>query len=99
MFEFDRYGTVEINDDRIVSFNEKKHCSEGLINGGLYIVERGFIETLDLPETFSFEKEVLEKIADSEALMGLVFNEVFIDIGIPEEYHRAGSVLNSWLNE
>ncbi len=42
MREFERYGRVIINemDNRIVEFKEKECCKEGLINGGVYVINR-----------------------------------------------------------
>jgi len=93
MKAFDRYGTVELIGDTISRFNEKQFCEEGLINGGIYVVNKDFVNSMSLPEVFSFEKEILEKQADSGALKGLVFTEPFIDIGIPEDYYRASEIV------
>jgi D-glycero-alpha-D-manno-heptose 1-phosphate guanylyltransferase len=87
--DFDRYGTVRLQNDVILSFEEKKFCSEGLVNGGIYLVKKDFITSLKMTAPFSFEKEVLEKIAGTGQLRGRIFNEPFIDIGIPDDYQRA----------
>lgn len=93
MKKISRYGSVEINGDTIVRFNEKKYYAEGLINGGIYLVNRQFFESRQLPDVFSLEKELLAKEAETSVLKGVVFNDPFIDIGVPEDYHRAGSVM------
>jgi D-glycero-alpha-D-manno-heptose 1-phosphate guanylyltransferase len=93
MKDFSRYGSVECKGDVIIRFNEKKFCSEGLINGGIYIINRKFFESIDLPEVFSVEKDVLEKNAGSGILRCMVSDKPFIDIGIPEDYKRAGDFL------
>lgn len=93
MKDFSRYGNVECAGDTIIRFNEKKFCSDGLINGGIYIINRTFFESLKLPEVFSVEADVLEKFAGSSLLKCMVFNEPFIDIGIPEDYKRALELL------
>ena len=93
MKDFSRYGNVECAGDTIIRFNEKKFCSDGLVNGGIYIINRAFFESLKLPEVFSVEADVLEKFAGSSLLKCMVFNEPFIDIGIPEDYKRAGEFL------
>lgn len=93
MVNFDRYGSVECKGDAIVRFNEKKACAEGLINGGIYLVNKQFLEKRQFPEVFSFETEVLQKEAQSSELKGSVFDTTFIDIGIPEDYYRAESIL------
>ena len=93
MKDFSRYGNVDCAGDTIIRFNEKKFCSEGLINGGLYIINRAFFESLKLPEVFSVEADVLEKYAGSSFLKCMVFDEPFIDIGIPEDYMHAAGLL------
>jgi len=42
-----------------------------------------------LPQKFSFETAVLEKQCMVGNIDGVVQDKYFIDIGIPEEYHRA----------
>jgi D-glycero-alpha-D-manno-heptose 1-phosphate guanylyltransferase len=93
MEKFDRYGTVELFGQTITHFNEKQFCEEGLINGGIYLVNNSFIRLIPLPEVFSFEKEILEKKANSKNLRGMIFNEPFIDIGIPEDYFKAAEIV------
>lgn len=95
MQNFDRYGTVECKRNTILKFNEKKFCKDGLINGGIYLIDRQFIEYRKLPGEFSLEKEILEKEAGTSVLKGLVFDDLFIDIGIPDEYLRAEAVLKN----
>ncbi|MCX6326789.1 MAG: nucleotidyltransferase family protein [Bacteroidia bacterium] len=95
MQNFYRYGSVECHENTIIKFNEKKICSDGLINGGIYLVNRQFFESKPLPEVFSLENEILEKEAGSSILKGFVFDNLFIDIGLPEDYHRAESILTT----
>ncbi len=96
MYHFDRYGTVEIgNGNRVLQFHEKQFRHEGLINGGVYILNKdlfrkvGEIEETSLPQKFSFEKDVLEKHLIHLRYHAQEFNGYFIDIGIPEDYQRA----------
>lgn len=94
MTDFDRYGTVILEGPDIKGFNEKKYCNKGLINGGIYIINRDFLSSFGMTGKYSFEKEVLERSAGSGSVKGMVFNDQFIDIGIPEDYRRAASVMN-----
>lgn len=90
MKDFNRYGVVELNTDHSVkSFKEKREYPQGLINGGLYVVEAKRFLAEDLPEKFSFEKDYLEKYYQSRRIFGMIQDEYFIDIGIPEDYERA----------
>jgi D-glycero-alpha-D-manno-heptose 1-phosphate guanylyltransferase len=96
MKNFDRYGVVELsNDYSIKSFHEKKHYNQGLINGGLYALNKGKFLAEDLPEKFSFEQDYLEKFYKERRMYGVVQDEYFIDIGIPEDFERAQKELSS----
>ncbi|HYJ37934.1 MAG TPA: sugar phosphate nucleotidyltransferase, partial [Chitinophagaceae bacterium] len=90
MKNFNRYGVVELNKDySIKSFQEKKQYVEGLINGGVYAIHAQQFQSEALPEKFSFETDYLEKFYRSRRIFGVVQDEYFIDIGIPEDYERA----------
>ena len=80
----------------IIAFKEKQHCEEGLINGGVYAIDRSRLDLSSLPERFSFEKEVLEPGAAIGEVGGVVSDAYFIDIGIPEDYERAQWALPAW---
>lgn len=89
MERFDRYGTVEVDTaGKIIGFLEKKYLDEGLINGGIYCLNKQVFPA-HMPAKFSFEKEILEKEIQNGRIFGLQSNGYFIDIGIPEDYARA----------
>jgi D-glycero-alpha-D-manno-heptose 1-phosphate guanylyltransferase len=88
MENFDRYGIVQLNEDRSVNgFREKQFCTKGLINGGIYLLNKRSFLSRNWPEKFSFEKEYLE--SGRYRLYGSVQDQYFIDIGIPEDYEKA----------
>lgn len=87
MRNFERYGTVKMQEGRICSFEEKHPCVEGLINGGVYLVRRELLE--GMPERFSFETDYLEKQLLNISIRGVESDGYFIDIGIPEDYALA----------
>ena len=89
MRDFDRYGAVEMTGPLVTAFREKAPCREGLINGGVYAIDRSRLNLSALPEKFSFEKEVLEPLSLKGEVAGQVSDGYFIDIGIPEDYARA----------
>ncbi len=92
MKHFDRYGTVDITEDqKITGFSEKSFCEEGLINGGIYLVNKSKLLSLPLLERFSFEKDVLEIQTAQGTVYGVIFDSYFIDIGIPEDFRKANS--------
>lgn len=89
MRRFDRYGVVDIEvpSNRILRFHEKQYCESGLINGGIYLINRRELD--GYPAKFSLEKDFFEKQVSSSTLSGYISNGYFIDIGIPEDYERA----------
>ena len=90
MKNFERYGVVELDgDNRIISFREKQYYNEGLINGGIYLLNKRQFLQHQFPQKFSFEKEYLEAQFDEGIFYGLPQDEYFIDIGIPEDYNKA----------
>lgn len=92
MTDFDRYGSVKISDQkRILTFTEKQYCKEGLINGGVYLIDRDIFEKLNLPEKFSFEKDIMEAQVNNLNIYGFEQNKYFIDIGIPSDFEKANN--------
>ncbi len=91
MTDFDRYGRVELNtDNRIIAFIEKQQCREGLINGGVYLIDKDvLLSDKELPLKFSFEKNILEAKINTLPIYGNIQDTYFIDIGIPEDYRKA----------
>jgi len=90
MQRFERYGAVTINENKIITaFTEKKYMEEGLINGGVYLINRNSFNQLNLPQKFSFEKDFLEKYLQILTMIGVQDNGYFVDIGIPEDFKKA----------
>jgi D-glycero-alpha-D-manno-heptose 1-phosphate guanylyltransferase len=108
MQNFERYGVVEVNSNGVIqSFKEKQQYAEGLINGGIYVLNTELFKSRHLTGKFSFEKDYLEKYCTQDKFYGSVHNNYFIDIGIPIDYQQAqndltkpildlGKVDNSW---
>lgn len=86
MKNFDRYGSVDIDNNSYISaFNEKKFTSNGLINGGVYLIKKNIFNSFNLPNKFSFEEFFQENFLIFNA-KATVFDDYFIDIGIPQDY-------------
>ncbi|HXB10268.1 MAG TPA: nucleotidyltransferase family protein [Puia sp.] len=95
MTNFERFGVVERDEEqRVTGFREKQAYREGLINGGVYALHRTRFLREDLPPVFSFEKDYLEKMLGTRRIYGLVQDNYFIDIGIPEDYRRIQNEIN-----
>ena len=99
MVNFDRYGAVSIDENgKVKLFKEKQFYQSGLINGGVYALNVSRFSKEIFPETFSFEKDYLEKKVNNESgfdssIFGLIQDTYFIDIGIPEDYEKAAREL------
>jgi D-glycero-alpha-D-manno-heptose 1-phosphate guanylyltransferase len=97
---FERYGVVQINADNLVEdFKEKQFYQTGNINGGIYVLNKNKFLAKEFPAKFSFEHDYLEKTlglskGKMHGIYGLVQDEYFIDIGLPEDYNRAQKELS-----
>ena len=100
MNNFDRFGNVILGEgSRIVTFQEKQYCECGLINGGIYIVNRDHPFFTGQPERFSFEKNVLGNPSNQGLLAGFSHDKYFMDMGIPEDYARINEDFKTYFNE
>ncbi|MBA4321967.1 MAG: D-glycero-D-manno-heptose 1-phosphate guanosyltransferase [Odoribacter sp.] len=86
---FNRYGAVVTKGERIISFKEKRFCRKGLINGGIYLVNKHWLNDRTVGKIFSFEKDILEKLVGKDEITCYISDGYFIDIGIPEDYIKA----------
>lgn len=90
MENFDRYGSVELDlENRIIAFNEKRYCKLGLINGGVYLINKDIFKNESLGLKFSFEKDILESKNPNIKIDGYLEDSYFIDIGIPSDFEKA----------
>ena len=58
MTNFDRYGTVRLNEDRIVDFVEKQPQVEGFINTGVYIIDKHVLQSNKFPHEIFARKGI-----------------------------------------
>jgi len=87
-----RYGTIQLGRlNKIAAFKEKDNMEkEGLINGGVYILNREvYFNKTEVDTAFSIEKDFYEKRLKELNIFGFEYNGYFIDIGIPEDYKKA----------
>lgn len=68
----------------------------GLVNGGVYLMERGFLEGAprSAGAPLSLEEDILPfALQSGKRVFGLECAGRFLDIGMPEDYARAGQAL------
>ena len=89
-----RYGSVELDQDgRISQFVEKgASAGPGLINAGVYLLRKQIVRDLAAGTFISLEREVFPRLLD-RGVYGLISTGLFIDIGIPDDFKRAQTLL------
>lgn len=91
-----RYGRVVLEEDgRVSAFQEKNSTSSGWINGGIYVLDKKKFFTHSFAAAFSFEEAFLKKFLHTGTIYGTVQDGFFIDIGIPDDYQKAQTLLAS----
>lgn len=93
--EASRYGIATLENGKIVRFGEKSSRGEGLINGGVYWLDRKILTKLGENST-SIETDIFPKLASNGHLSGTIYDGPFIDIGIPGDLKRAEKLMPKW---
>jgi D-glycero-alpha-D-manno-heptose 1-phosphate guanylyltransferase len=88
-----RYGRLIVDGDRITSFAEKGIAGPGLINAGCYVLATDALAQFPVNQPFSIETDYLVPEVARATVEVFVSEGVFIDIGIPEDYARAQTLL------
>lgn len=91
-----RYGLVVADPDgRITNFAEKESDSGGgWINGGLYLLNRQIFNDI-LKDKFSIEIDIYKANCEKYNLHAFRSDSFFLDMGIPEDYMRAQTMIAS----
>lgn len=84
MTNFDRFGSIVINNNTVVAFQEKKFTTTGYINGGIYMLNKNILDSKQ-ENIFSFE-DFLQQQTNIKAFISDAY---FIDIGVPSDYIQA----------
>jgi len=79
------FGVVEMQGDRILTFNEKmENPPTNIINAGCYIFNRNVIDSIPRDQIVSVERETFPSlIATGSKLLGYVDSAYWLDIGTP----------------
>jgi len=92
--ETSRYGLIKADDSgRIIEFSEKDLFSgSGWINGGIYLVKKQIFNDFHLHK-FSLENDLFKVSCSAFHLHAFKTDAFFLDIGIPEDYAKAQSLI------
>ena len=91
------YGNVTIDPSgKILSFQEKiGQKGGGLINGGIYLMEREGLSMMPSHFPFSLEHDVFPHLLKQNKCSGFVVKSDVLDIGTPERHQNINQLLNS----
>jgi NDP-sugar pyrophosphorylase family protein len=89
-----RYGSVALDQEgRVTQFVEKGAAAgPGLINAGVYLIRKQIVHELPADTAISLEREVFPRLLDRR-VYGLISRGLFIDIGMPDDFNRAQTLL------
>ena len=94
-----RFSSVNVDaSGRVVEFRDSDDAPRPLVNAGVYVVERPFLASLgwSAGERFSIESEGFPRMLQRrEELFGYEALTRFLDIGVPEDYYRAGEFIHN----
>jgi NDP-sugar pyrophosphorylase family protein len=79
-------GCVSLAENgKITSFDEKPPAAgRALVNGGVYVLEPGALDSLPTGQPASIEREIFPRLAAKGQLAGHIQPAYFVDIGTPE---------------
>jgi len=83
----ERYGSLYFDDDHVLTgITEKGISGPAVINSGTYLISKSSLNQIE-EDVFSFEEVFIPRCFGQAKVF--VFEGVFIDIGIPKDYHLA----------
>lgn len=95
------YGLVELNGNKITSFDEKPRMKD-FVNGGFMIFNKGIFDYISEEESCIFEKEPLKRLAQDEQLAGYIHKgfwkamDTQKDVDELEKIHEQGAPWQIW---
>lgn len=93
----ERYMGIEVSPEgQITSLNSENMQDFRLANGGVYWVHPRALQRCRFApgEKASLEDDIFPAaLASGQRLFGIEFTGAFIDIGVPDDYHRAATLL------
>lgn len=84
-----RYGHITVAQDLVTAMHEKGTAGPGLINGGIYLINRSALLAEAPTGAFSLERDLLPRWIPQHVVACTVAGSYFIDIGVPADLARA----------
>lgn len=96
-YDVNRYMGIETDSNGAIrSLTSKKKELTSLVNGGVYLVNTNLFSTsrFKAGDKASLEDDLLsEFFSNNVRLFGIEFSGQFIDIGLPDDYNKASTIL------
>lgn len=86
-----QYGSVVVDSSGLVkSFNEKSRIKtgEGLVNAGMYVIDRSVLKQIKDGEEVSLEKDIFPELI-GDRFYAYISDSKFLDIGTPTSFFKA----------
>lgn len=85
MADAERYGTLVVNKDGFLEGFNEKQPGKGLVNAGVYLFRRHYLDQLPRNKPLSFETDVFPSLVQKGVGIKVIeMNAPFIDIGTEE---------------
>ena len=88
-----RFGELQIKGNRIIGFQKGRWKKSGIINTGVCILSKADFKSYDKESAFSLEEDFWPRCVEKSVVNILKTSGQFIDIGTPEDYRLAESIL------
>jgi D-glycero-alpha-D-manno-heptose 1-phosphate guanylyltransferase len=89
-----RFGKLAITAGHVDAFLEKNEVGAGYINAGCYVLPSRSLDTFRAGSTFSLERDFLSQAVNERSFDAFITNGLFIDIGVPDDYALAQTLLS-----
>ena len=96
MTDAGRYGTVESDEDGVVTaFKEKAEQTNGWVNGGVYVVTKDCLRRIETGMKSSLETDLFPALAQEAQLASVQVQPPLLDMGTPEGLANMEAYLTS----
>jgi glucose-1-phosphate cytidylyltransferase len=90
-----RFGEIEVDDGRVVEFQEKPLVTQGLISGGFFVFNRRFVERLPVQDDLVLERDPLIQLAHEGQLSAHVHTGFWHCMDSSRDYHLLNNLWNT----
>ncbi len=89
-----RFGVINLDGNKVISFKEKPSGESGLINGGYFVLEKKVIDLVNDDQTI-WENEPLTKLAESSKLNAYFHNDFWQPMDTLRDKNKLEDLWNS----